>query len=905
VKAREAGLSTPISSSLILIARMMSGGWDEAISEAEQLRRQGRGTSDVLAHEIVALCERIMERPERLEEDLAQAEELLALLPDSADPLWLSARGRVLALRGETVDESVESLGESYRRNPGDLPTGIWLAQVQRLTGRLDDAMTTLTRILLSQPDWPTAKKLMAEVCYENQLPAQAETLAREVLADEPQDERMTLVLARSLVARGPEHREEAISRLEELRRVRPRNVPSRLLLGGLYLRQGHVALAGERFEEAAKVAGEEDRAKVVALTARIYRDANLSEEALRTLEKALEDDPDSLAGRMAYADLLFSLGRRELALESLREVLRKDPANTRIRRRLCEMHFEVRSDSPEIGRIIEDLRARDPDSPEVQYLEATHALLEAEEAAKAGEAEEARAHAERAREGLTRYVELEPQDASGHYGLGVARFMSGDVEGASEALESARGLGARGANFAATFLRVQGVRAVRLYREGRIPEAAEVLRNVVRLNPGAQRERRLLAAALLHLRQVTASEAEVRGLLEVNQTDSVAWALLGGVLRERGRPDEAVRAYERAVRHDPENVLWRMNLAQVLMELDEPDRALVQLEAVEETDQQADAVLGLRVAILLDSGRVSEALELAEARVEENPQDPLGYELKGRCLVRRAQLEEAGKAFETALGLEPSRITSLWLLLQLETDHKGRVDEALRHARAAVDANPGDARMLYALGFCQLVAGDVLAARSSFRSVVEQLPENVEARIQLARLEFEFRDYDRAHRVLEPVLEQAPWRPDLAQLMAVIQLRRKVPGLAERYYRMVLELQPDNAVAKNCLAWMLAEQKRPGARALAEEAVAHDPDDPDPIDTYGFVLAQLGETELAITQYERAKALYEQRIQELELGSRDVEANAPHVRAKLKLQAQRAADSLKALEARLAKLRQ
>jgi putative PEP-CTERM system TPR-repeat lipoprotein len=86
---------------------------------------------------------------------------------------------------------------------------------------------------------------------------------------------------------------------------------------------------------------------------------------------------------------------------------------------------------------------------------------------------------------------------------------------------------------------------------------------------------------------------------------------------------------------------------------------------------------------------------------------------------------------------------------------------------------------------------------------------------------------------------------------------RRDLTG-AEKAYREVLELQPDNALALNNVAWLMAAQKKPGAVALAERAVELLPDRPVILDTLATALAAEGHTARAVDTMRQAVALDE-----------------------------------------------
>lgn len=71
----------------------------------------------------------------------------------------------------------------------------------------------------------------------------------------------------------------------------------------------------------------------------------------------------------------------------------------------------------------------------------------------------------------------------------------------------------------------------------------------------------------------------------------------------------------------------------------------------------------------------------------------------------------------------------------------------------------------------------------------------------------------------------------------------------AEQHYRAVLEVQPKNALAMNNVAWLLVKQGKPGAVAMAEQAITLLPDRAALLDTLATALAAEKQVGKAIVQ--------------------------------------------------------
>src|SRR5690606_31158754 len=141
---------------------------------------------------------------------------------------------------------------------------------------------------------------------------------------------------------------------------------------------------------------------------------------------------------------------------------------------------------------------------------------------------------------------------------------------------------------------RARGLKALTLGRRDRVRYAAEVREAApesLRLDPDHP--------GGLHVMGVWNAE-----LLRLSRIERFfARNLLGGRVFGQASWNEAVRYMERAVEQDPERITNRLDLARIYMDVDSPDRAREQLQAVER----------LPITDFNDSTYKREAAELAE----------------------------------------------------------------------------------------------------------------------------------------------------------------------------------------------------------------------------------------------------------------------------------------------------
>jgi predicted Zn-dependent protease len=112
------------------------------------------------------------------------------------------------------------------------------------------------------------------------------------------------------------------------------------------------------------------------------------------------------------------------------------------------------------------------------------------------------------------------------------------------------------------------------------------------------------------------------------------------------------------------------------------------------------------------------------------------------------------------------------------------------------------------------------------------------------------------AERVSTEWLKEFPKDGAFRYYLGDLALAQKDFVRAEQLYRAVLEVQPNNALALNNVAWLMVKQGKPGAVALAEKADAMMPNRAPLLDTLATALEADNQLPKAIEVQKRAIAL-------------------------------------------------
>jgi tetratricopeptide (TPR) repeat protein len=163
------------------------------------------------------------------------------------------------------------------------------------------------------------------------------------------------------------------------------------------------------------------------------------------------------------------------------------------------------------------------------------------------------------------------------------------------------------------------------------------------------------------------------------------------------GDDTAAVHWYERALALEPRSRAARLGLAGALRRLGrleeaESEHALLAALGAADAEVQVD-----RGALHLAAGRLRAAGRYFEAATRELP-NAAGWVGLGEVHRRSGDPAAAERAFRTAMRLDPGAAAphrGLGLILAGRAEHR---DEASRHLRVAISADPGDAEVLLVL---------------------------------------------------------------------------------------------------------------------------------------------------------------------------------------------------------------
>jgi tetratricopeptide (TPR) repeat protein len=333
-------------------------------------------------------------------------------------------------------------------------------------------------------------------------------------------------------------------------------------------------------------------------------------------------------------------------------------------------------------------------------------------------------------------------------------------------------------------------------------------------------------------------------------------------------RPGErqgSIKTLEESFVRMPPTPYERFLLARLYEANRENDKATQVLQDLVNSEEAGDNTffLSYHVFFLLRNKKVNEAESWLVRLEQKEPQTPRSVELRARVLQAGGQGDQAARLLVELAGREFSRSKEPQVLGQV-----GLILEQLEHPR---EAEPLVRRFVAEASTKQpdsiLVLVDFLARQQRLDEALTLLekstamcsPERVAwSGVAAVRLcPAKQADLLRVERKIVAAQEENPRSVNLLVYLGDLRDAEGRYDEAVAAYRKVLEIKPDNILALNNLAWLLAFQYNRSSEALKllEEAIRVAGLRPDLLDTRGVILSRMDRHQEALNDLEEAIA--------------------------------------------------
>jgi len=721
----------------------------------------------------------------------------LQISPNDPDARYLN--GRVAEQLGDPRAAATLYQG-AIDLNAGHVGARAHLARLYVFAGRADRALEVVEPALASHPDDPEllTARAAARAMLRDEAGAQAD--AERAVQLTPLSEDSVSALAALYVKRGQAQR--AIELLRDTLRRAPASIELRQLLARVYVTSGDSQLAEAQLRELMKMRPRELRPRLQL--ASFYVTAKRVDDAEGTLKAATAQLPGSREAKLAYADFLATQRPPAQAEAALRELIVRDSRDYDLQLRLGALQ-ERSGATRDAVATYRSIVAHDPRGPKGVAARDRIAAIDL----VSGESAEVRPL-------LAEALSISPGDTDALTLRGNLLLEAGDPVGAIADLRAAlRGqpgavailralarahLANREPTLAEDNLRSALAAAPHdvgasadlgelLTRTRRAGEAVELLGETVKATPGAAgtAARVALIEAYVAEPDLTAARSAAEELKTL-RPDLPAGSYLAGLIAEqRGRPDEAQREFERALRLQPSSIEALAAHARLDVQRGQRAQAVALVRgAIDRSPGSAAAQNLLGEVYLADKDYTAAASALEEA-VRLAPKWSPPY--RNLAAVRTAMNDPAGALAACEAGVRATQSPQLVIDLAEMYVRRGRIDDAIHQYEILHNRDPRDevaannlamllvtyradaasldrarnltvafadssvAALLDTHGWVLLKRGDLAPALAALQRAAAEAPDSPIIRYHLGMAQLEAGQSDKARESLEAAL--------------------------------------------------------------------------------------------------------------------------------------------------------
>ena len=731
-------------------------------------------------------------------------------------------------LRQGERERASESLEDALKAKADYAPAFLEQARISAASGDLDGALAGLDRVPRQSAAAPEALKLRGD-----------------------------------LLLYGKQDQKGAMAAYEEAVKVDPSYKEGRAGIVELLLVQGKLDEADKVLQELVKeVPGRPMTVYLQTMQAYAKKDYKNGKELS---QKLLNMTPESYRALELAGMIELQLGANVQAEALLGKALQINPGLSMARRGLITTNVRL-------GRLDKAMALLPPN---LEQNDRDPAML-----ALAGQVYMLQGDMERAQRFFARASRLDPKDPVKRTTLALSHLAAGQGD---TALGELRDIAATDDGVVADMALINA-----LLRQGKVDDALKAVAALEKKRPTDALPAFLRGRALLQKRDAAGARKAMEQALKLDPDYFPAVGVLAAIDNSEKKPEDARARLEAAIKRQPANV----RAYQMLLELraahgaDKAEQIGILRRAIDGAPNSPVPSL-LLTEFLLRSGENKEALAVAQKAVAAMPDEAPLLDALGRAQSANGEHNQALASFGRMQSLQPqSPVPALRMAsASLIAGDRAAADKQLRKA---LELDPRSLEAQQGLASLAMDAKKPDEALAIGRSIQQQRPKEQVGYLLEAQIHAANKEWDKATDILRAGLKQVA-SPELAiRLHGVLvaagkkadadrvasDWRRAHPkdpafpfylasqalnanNLTEglRSFEQVLQLQPDNAVALNNVAWIKGQLGRDGALADAERANTLAPNQPPFMDTWAMLLS-------AANQHDRAIELQKKVVQ-------------------------------------------
>ncbi len=390
--------------------------------------------------------------------------------------------------------------------------------------------------------------------------------------------------------------------------------------------------------------------------------------------------------------------------------------------------------------------------------------------------------------------------------------------------------------------------------RAGRTPLAYEKNEAILKLDPKDPDARGLKATFLLDKGDVNSAMGELQSVVTARPNNFVARFNLGRAHFARAEYEQARQEFDTAIQLRPDYIPARLAQTQVALIRGDNEAALHDADELLKIAPNSIQGRVMKAASLQRLGRYDEARQLLEEVLAKQPNQVETLLELGVLDLAQKKNKDAIELFHRAAQSNPNNLRGLlgesraYLL-------DGQPDKSLQLIQDEAQKHPERLDLLRELGNSQTSVGNYDAAIKTYQGLLTRVADprqQSDLLVRISQAAVKKGDLAQSINAMEKAHQSEPNNSAIMVNLAMLYEMQKKPEIAKKYYEQSVKVDPNNALALNNLAYLIAEQNGDLDQALtyATRAKQALPKFPEINDTLGWIYLKKNLTDNALDTF-------------------------------------------------------
>lgn len=394
---------------------------------------------------------------------------------------------------------------------------------------------------------------------------------------------------------------------------------------------------------------------------------------------------------------------------------------------------------------------------------------------------------------------------------------------------------------------------AALLLTTGKDQQAMDLLQATLARFPDDPKVTLQLAELLVAHGQSGEARRLLTALAAKDPKSASAYYALGRIDLVEKRPDHAIPWLEKSLALRPNWQDAAIHLAEALQMTQGPTSALQSIQTFTAAHPEAIRARQYLAALYLKMGGITQAYRIYQEMSRQHPDDPEIALSLGLIDLERNDWQGAQANLQRARDLAPQSPAPIYYLGRLY-EAQNRWSEALQWYQR-IHSGPLYPEVELRSARIEYQMGQHHKAMDRLNSLATAHPQEAQIPLLQADLLQNDQHLQQALQIIQQALQRMPENAELWYAQGAIYEQLKNYPAMDKAMRNVIRLAPDNAQAYNFLGYSLVERKQnlSEAQTLLEKAHRLEPENPEILDSMGWLYHRLGDNQKALAYLQKA----------------------------------------------------